>query len=88
MNTEEHIKNLSSKLTAILRAELKLGNQVVETAKGWPNTTTTIIFLKYPFFNHYELEGVAYSELNDRHYWKAQYTDEAADHILACKFGD
>ena len=36
------------------------------------------IFLKYPFKAKIQnnLKGITYSEINDIHYWKAEYTDE------------
>jgi hypothetical protein len=46
------------------------------------------IFLKHPFKTKIQnnLNGIIYSEINDRHYWKAEYTDEKNHQTLACIF--
>ncbi|EHQ30064.1 hypothetical protein [Mucilaginibacter paludis] len=87
MITQEHIDNLKGKLNEILRSELLLGNEIIETAKGWPNEKTIMIFLKMPFRRNYILNDIEYRDINDPHYWKAEYFDKSKDHILACKFG-
>lgn len=86
MEIQEHIDNYSSRLTEILNQEVKLGNEIVETSKGWPDEKTIIIFLKKPFINEYQLENVEYRNIDDPHYWKAEYVDHSTKHVLACKF--
>ncbi len=86
MITQEHIDEFSERLKVILNAELKSGNKVIETSKGWPNNDTIIIFLQKPFFNIYQDENIDYNHINDIHYWKAEYIDKLTNHILACKF--
>jgi hypothetical protein len=70
-----------------LESELLLGNEVVETAEGWPHDDTIIIFLKKPFGRNYKDEKLNFREVNDPHYWKSEYLDKATHHIIVCKFG-
>ena len=86
MTTQEHIEEFSEALKIILNAEIKRGNEIVETSKGWPNDDTIIIFLKKPFLGIYQAENVDYRNIDDKHYWKAEYSDKLTNHILACKF--
>ena len=83
---KENIENYSSKLTKILNQEVKLGNEIIEISKGWPDEKTIIIFLKKPFIAEYRLENVEYMNVDDPHYWKAEYVDHSTKHVLACKF--
>ncbi|MDH7462158.1 hypothetical protein QEG73_12745 [Chitinophagaceae bacterium 26-R-25] len=86
MITPKHIHDFSSTLSKILNRELELGNEIVETSKGWPEETTIIILLKKPFINKYESENVEYRIINDPHYWNAEYLDRSNKHVLACRF--
>lgn len=86
MTTQKHIDELSETLKVILNAELKLGNEVVETSKGWPDDNTVIVFLKKPFLNTYESDAIEYIDVDDIHYWKSQYTDKLTGHVLASNF--
>ncbi|MEE0866362.1 MAG: hypothetical protein U0L98_06190 [Clostridia bacterium] len=85
------VDKLSFEMKEILEEELKAGNEIVETFQGgFTNTSSDhiFIFLKYPFKAkiHNNLKGITYRELNDRHYWKAEYTDENNHQTLACNF--
>jgi len=86
MTTQEHIDNFSSILTKILNQELEFGNEIVETSKGWPEENTIIVFLKKPFIKEYNLENTEYRNINDPHYWKAEYFDLSTKHVLVCRF--
>jgi len=86
MTTQEHINDFSSTLTKILNQEIELGNEIVETSKGWPDENTIIIFLKKPFIDEYKLENTEYRNIDDPHYWKAEYFDSSTKHVLACRF--
>lgn len=83
---QEHIDNFSSTLTQILNREIELGNEIVETSKGWPDLNTIIIFLKKPFIDEYKIKNTEYRNIDDPHYWKAEYFDSLTNHVLACKF--
>ena len=90
MVNQKDVDDFKGELRLILYKELKKGNEIVETYRGdWPNKDTLMIFLKRPFITHIniELEGITYSEINDRHYWEAQYYDEKNNQFLICKFG-
>ena len=85
------IDKLSSEMKEILKKELEAGNEIVETSQGrFTNASTEhiFIFLKYPFKTKIQnnLNGIIYKEINDRHYWKAEYTDEKNHQTLACIF--
>lgn len=85
------INKLSIELKEILEEELKAGNEIVETSEGgFANASREhiFIFLKYPFKTKIRnnLKGITYIEINDRHYWKAEYTDEKNHQTLACNF--
>ena len=86
MKTQEHIDNFSLTLTKILNHEIELGNEIVETSKGWPSKKTIIIILKKPFIGEYQLENTVFRNIDDPHYWKAEYVDNSTNHVLACKF--
>lgn len=86
MKTQEYIDHFNPTLTAILNQEIELGNEIIETSKGWPEEKTIIVFLKTPFIGKYELENIAYRNIDDPHYWKAEYVDSVTNHILACRF--
>ncbi|KDN55773.1 hypothetical protein FEM21_11640 [Flavobacterium seoulense] len=86
MLSQEHIDNFSSTLTTILNREIELGNEIIETSQGWPNQGTIIIFLKKPFLGNYKIKNTEYRNVNDSHYWKAEYFDSSTNHVLVCKF--
>lgn len=85
-------RELSAPLSLILEKELDAGNIITETYLGRFTGVTEelfFVFLKYPFKTEIkELEGLIYCEINDRHYWKAEYRDVHAHQILACGFGE
>ncbi|MHA2687415.1 hypothetical protein [Vibrio harveyi] len=68
-------------LTEILKSELKNNNLIVETT-SWPPKCNKLIVLQYRFSKPYTL--VNYRELEDGHYWFAEYID--GDECLACRF--
>ncbi|MFC0344097.1 hypothetical protein [Epilithonimonas hispanica] len=86
MIDKNHITSFSKELTEILNREIKLGNQIAETSKGWPQEDAIIIFLDKPFKKQYKFENIEFRNIDDPHYWKAEYYDKSNNHILACKF--
>ena len=91
MVKKEHILLLNDELKKILQLELQAGNTIAETAicgfsKTEPNHL--VIFLKKPFLTPIQrnMHGITYIEVNDPHYWKAEYTDKRNHQTLACKF--
>ena len=83
---QEDIEELSPALKEILYVELGMGNKVAETWRGWPETNTIGILLEKPFVKSYNLRNIEFYEVNDVHYWKAQYNDTLTNHTLACRF--
>ena len=86
MITQSHIDQFSSALTEILSNEIELGNEIAETARGWPQSESIIVFLAQPFKAECAPENTEYREINDPHYWKAEYEDKLTKHLLACRF--
>ncbi len=72
-------------LSAILAAELAAGNEVAEMRTGWPKAGSVFVALRQSFLTRPPSlpEGIRYAELNDPHWWKAEYTSENPQHILA-----
>lgn len=80
----------SGVLQEILDAELAAGNIVQEEWSGnWPFEHCRCVLLKMPFKTpiNYEISGVKFRNVNDPHYWKAEYYDETRIEVLACAFG-
>ena len=73
----ERIGRLSAPIAAILIAELKRGNRIVETSVGWP-VRGVFVMLRSDFGQSYHESGLEYTELNDPHYWRNQYVDTAS----------
>lgn len=85
--SQEHIDKFSGILKSILDEELKAGNVIKETYNGWP-TETTSIALEKPFKKPVikNLPGIEFYNINDPHYWKAEYYDKVNHLILTCGF--
>ena len=87
---QEHINELSIPLKEILNKELNCGNRVIETSKSeWSNGKNILmIFLANPFAVKYDFDPdvLEYNELNDPHYWKAEYYDSRNNCVLACNY--
>lgn len=88
MIDQKHIDRLSPRLKSILDAEMECGNTVEETYQGWASEEHIFVRLKYPFKTDIrrDIQGVTYREIDDRHYWKAEYDDEEDHQTLACSF--
>ena len=80
------LAKLHPDLRAILDAELAAGNEVLETGGGWPDADNVFVRLRDPFRTKPAVlpDGVVYTEPNDPHWWKADYTSRAPRHTLAC----
>lgn len=91
MNTVEDSKpsptpRMAPPLQEILDAELRRGNVVVEVA-DWPPTCHLLVILKRSFHKTYDVqEDVTYRDVEDRHYWKAEYSYKNGFQCLACGF--
>ncbi len=80
------LAKLHPALRTILDAELAAGNEVLETGGGWPDPESVFVRLREPFRTTPSPipPGVVYTEPNDPHWWKADYSSESPRHILAC----
>jgi hypothetical protein len=86
MNRPVALPPLAPPLQAILDAELCSGNEVVE-ASDWLPKCELLVILRHPFRRAYATStSVKFVEINDPHYWKAEYRYNGGMHTLACKF--
>lgn len=78
---------LAAPLRAILEAELAQGNTIDEVT-NWPPQCELLVILRRPFATDYPtVPGVAFTAIEDRHYWKSEYNLEGGLQTLACGFG-
>jgi hypothetical protein len=86
--TQSHLTQFCPELKLLLDAELRAGNTVVETSTGWPKPQSILVMLAEPFKAPPTLKlpnGIVYNDVNDPHWWKADYFHEASGHALACR---
>jgi len=79
------LASLHPPLRAILAAELAAGNEIAETRGGWPDKESVFIRLKHPFRTPHSPPppGVKYTEPNDPHWWKADFSTGKPVHLIA-----
>ena len=85
------IRSFTGKMKKILDRELKAGNRISETYQGdWPYKNCKIIFLEKPFVTQIlrDMQGIKFCDIDDPHYWKAQYFDARHNLLLCCRFGE
>ena len=77
--------SLHPSLIPIFDAELAAGNEVAELRTGWPDVDSVFVRLRKFFLTgRRELPAdVTFTELNDAHWWKAEYSSSKPRHILA-----
>ena len=75
-------------LRAILDAELAAGNTISEASRGAGKPNAVYVALRRPFLTQQPSlpPGVAYREINDSHWWKAEYQHAATGDLLVCRF--
>ncbi len=85
---QAHLDRLCPELAELLAAELKAGNQIFETGSGWPRPESVLVSLtKHFLVKHSPLPaGVVFREINDPHWWKAEYEHEPSGQMLICRF--
>lgn len=73
-------------LRQILDAELAAGNEIVETGGGWPDVDSIFVRLRDQFRTRPDPvpAELTYAELNDPHWWRAEYSSRSPRHVLAC----
>ncbi len=82
------LESLHPKLRDILDRELNAGNEIREMSAGWPKPMSVLIILKYAFKagGTSPPNGIVYNEINDPHYWFAEFLHEETSQIVACPF--
>jgi len=86
MDYNEVVNLLHAGLKSIVKSELSLGNKISEVSTAWGGQEALLIVMAFPFKKTYTETGVIYHELNDPHYWKAEYRYDISKQILACRF--
>lgn len=83
-----HLADFCPELRGLLDAELAAGNAVAETHRGWNDPTAIVVLLAFPFRAKPETlpSGVVFREVNDPHWWLAEYAHSPTNHLLACRF--
>jgi hypothetical protein len=86
------VKTFVGVLKTILELELKAGNKIVETYESkdskFPMPNATMIFLGQSFITPIQenLPNIEFRNINDPHYWKAEYFDKENIQFLCCGF--
>ena len=83
------LSKLNNELEKILYNELKAGNEIREiSVGGFGDEKHLYIFLNKTFITKIVKNdnNVKYIEVNDIHYWKAEYTDLVNKQTIACFF--
>lgn len=89
MISQSDIDLFCDPLKTILENELHAGNEIKETWQGgWPYPHVTVVSLtkmfQSPIMNN--IQNVVFREVNDIHYWKAEYYDTKNNMLLVCGF--
>ena len=84
MVNQDHINKIDPDLKKILDLELDLGNKIVETSQGWPKPDSIFVSLEKPFLKKHSNPCVTFTNVNDPHYWKWEYSKD--NHLLVCRF--
>jgi hypothetical protein len=79
---------LCPELRTILDAELAAGNTIAAASRGVGKPTAVHVALRRPFLTLQSSlpSFVTYREINDPHWWKAEYEHSATGHLLVCRF--
>ena len=88
MINSDDITQLCPRLRQFLDQEIKSGNEIVETWRGWPKGEICVA-LKRPFVvrNWQSPCEVEYRLVDDPHYWKEELRSTHTGHLLVCRFG-
>ena len=79
---------LCPELQALLDAELAAGNRVADRGPSPHHPQGVLVLLAADFKNRPRVRpaGVDYVEINDPHWWKAEYVHRPSGHVLAARF--
>ena len=83
---QEKIDKLSILIKNIVESEISHGNKIVEISEGWTKSYSILVALKFPFVKTYQALGLEYRDIDDHHWWKAEYYDPETSHIVTCGF--
>ncbi|MDO6501194.1 hypothetical protein [Photobacterium sanguinicancri] len=75
----------SEELNKILSEEIALGNEVKEQT-SWLPKCNVLVILQNRFSKRYQFENVEFRQVNDGHYWLAEYSSKSKNECLACGF--
>ncbi len=80
------LARLHPALRVLLDAELAAGNEVTDTSCETPEPGSVFVRLRRPFLARPPAlpAEVTYRELNDPHWWRAEYCTRAPRHVLVC----
>jgi hypothetical protein len=82
-------EELCNELKTVLNQEIELGNEIVETSKGFPPPDGIFVMLAKPFkLSENDLPpAIKLTHLNDPHWWKSEYSCPAhRNQLIACRF--
>ena len=86
MSRPRPLSALVPALRRILDAELVAGNAIAEVA-DWPPHCELFVMLQRPFrCRHTPGPEVAFVAVEDRHYWKSEFSVDGGRQTLACGF--
>jgi RimJ/RimL family protein N-acetyltransferase len=82
------LRELCRDLQPIVQAELAAGNEIGDCSRGWPEKNSVVIAFRKPFRAPTGPlpANVEYREINDTHWWKAEYASKSPVHLLTCGF--
>lgn len=77
-----HRSLLCPSLNDIIETELRSGNAILETSKGWPKDKSVFVRLARPVTAKTP-DGLDRRDVSDPHYWQAEIYDHRSGHIIA-----
>lgn len=88
LSEETATERLSPDMRRVLEAELAAGNAVEEYRSGLYGPDAVLVLLAKAFRTPPPAlpPGAEYREVNDPHWWKAEYYWSATKHCIACRF--
>lgn len=88
VSEESATERLSPEMRGFLNAELAAGNAVEEYRSGLYGPDAVLVLLAKAFRTQPPSlpPGAEYREVNDPHWWKAEYFWPATKHCIACRF--
>jgi hypothetical protein len=83
------LDKLAPPLRHILKKELAAGNEIMEIVAnpGWPPDCELFIALKRKFSRMHDMPSeVTFNQIDDYHYWFADYNYNGSQQLLTCQF--